>query len=222
VRNRDGRDDTVGSVTRQFSIALVGIDGAGKSTQAALLAAWLTSVGVPARHVKNPGGRLRLDRIARALGRPDAISLLGSGLFLVTEVLVRWALLIRSVLWSRLTRQVIVMDRYTYCQYATMRARGNRGERLVRLLYRIFPRPNLVCFLTVTPPRALERIERRGKDLESQDYLAALDAGYRSLPEIAAFTIVDANLPTMPVHTALREVVAPQLSPPTVRHSPVP
>jgi dTMP kinase len=198
-------------VTRPLTIALVGIDGAGKSTQAGLLAEWLTSVGVPARHVKNPGGRLRLDRIARALGRPDAISLLGRGGFLVVEVLVRWVLLIRSVLWSRLTRRVTVMDRYTYCQYAAMRARGNRGERLVRLLYWVFPRPGLVCFLTVAPTRARERIERRGKDREGLDYLVALDAGYRSLPETAGFTVVDANLPTVPVHAALREVVERQL-----------
>lgn len=194
-------------MTRPFSIALVGIDGAGKSTQAALLAAWLTSVGVPARHVKNPGGRLRLDRIARRLGRPDAISLLGRGGFLVIEVLVRWVLLARSVLWSHLSRRVTVMDRYTFCQYAVMRARHNRGERLVRLLYRVFPRPDLVCLLTVTPTRALERIERRGTDREGLDYLVALDAAYRSLPETASFTIVDANLTTLPVQSALRDIV---------------
>lgn len=194
-------------MTRPFTIALVGIDGAGKSTQAALLAAWLTSVGIPARHVKHPGGRLRLDRIARRLGRPDAISLLGRGGFLVTEVLVRWVLLARSVLWSRLSRRVIVMDRYTFCQYAVMRARRNPGERLVRLLYRVFPRPDLVCLLTVAPTRALERIERRGTDREGLDYLVALDAAYRSLPETAGFTVVDANLTTMPVQSTLRDAV---------------
>jgi dTMP kinase len=154
-----------------------------------------------------------LDRIAQALGRPDAMSLLGRGVFLVIEVLVRGALLTRSMLWSRLTRRVTVMDRYTYCQYAMMRARGNRGERLVRLLYRLFPHPDLVCFLTVAPVRALERIERRGKDREGLDYLTALDAAYRSLPETAGFTVVDANLPTMPVHAALREAVESQFSP---------
>jgi len=194
-------------VTRPFTIALVGIDGAGKSTQAALLAAWLTSVGIPTRHVKHPGGRLRLDRIARRLGQPDAITLLGRGGFLVIEVLVRWVLLARSVLWSRLSRRVTVMDRYTFCQYAVMRARHNRGERLVRLLYRVFPRPDLVCLLTVTPTRALERIERRGTDREGLDYLVALDAAYRSLPETAGFTVVDANLTTVPVQSTLRDIV---------------
>ena len=33
------------------------------------------------------------------------------------------------------------------------------------------------------------------------------DAAYRSLPETAGFTVVDANLSTMPVQGALRDIV---------------
>ena len=58
-------------------VALVGIDGSGKTTQAMRLAAALCAAGVPARYGRNAGGRRFLGRVARKLGRDDAVSLLG-------------------------------------------------------------------------------------------------------------------------------------------------
>jgi dTMP kinase len=51
------------------SIALVGVDGSGKSTQARALARRLTAAGVPARYFENAGGRPLWNRLARAVGR---------------------------------------------------------------------------------------------------------------------------------------------------------
>ncbi|MGH3657131.1 MAG: dTMP kinase [Micromonosporaceae bacterium] len=198
---------------RPLIIALVGIDGAGKSTQARQLAEWLDNTGVRSHFAKNPGGRLRLDRIARGLGRPDAISLLGRYGFLTVEVLVRWLMIARSLAHSQLTRRVAVMDRYTLCEYAVIRAREDRGERVARTLNAVFPTPDMVCFLAVEPPRAKARIEKRGTDSETLGYLTALDASYRSLPEAEQFTVVDANGDVATVQAALRTAVTGHLSP---------
>ena len=188
-------------------IALIGIDGAGKSTQARLLAEWLTSQGVRAQFVKNPGGRLRMDKIARRLGRPNAISLLGRRTFLVIEVVVRWLMIARALLWSRLTGRLAVMDRYTPCQYAVIRTRRDPGEQVARALYALFPRPELTVLLVAAPAEAQRRIDRRGTDTESLAYLTAMDAAYRSLPEAAEFHMVDANGAPEAVQAALRDAV---------------
>jgi dTMP kinase len=193
-------------------VALIGIDGAGKSTQAKMLAEWLTTCGIAAVSFKNPGGRLFLSRLAQRLGRTDAVGLLGRRGFLAVETLVRWLNIARAVLWSRLSRRAAVMDRYSYCQYAMIRARADRGERLARLLYAVFPRPDLVCFLAVTPTEAHRRIELRGKDSEPLSYLTALDSAYRSLPEFDSFTVIDADRPPEKMQAALHDVVGARLS----------
>ena len=58
-------------------IALVGVDGSGKSTQARALARRLTAAGVPASYFENAGGRPLWNRLARAVGRRDGPALFG-------------------------------------------------------------------------------------------------------------------------------------------------
>ncbi|MGL5858825.1 MAG: dTMP kinase [Angustibacter sp.] len=193
-------------------VAVLGVDGSGKTTQAQLLAAWLQDQGVPARAFKNPGGRLRLDRLAHRLGRGDARQLLSSRGFLVVEALVRGLAISRALLLAWLTGQVAVMDRYTSCQYAVLRARSDPGERAVRVAYRLFPTPDVTCFLAVPPAVAQQRVAARGRDVEDIAHLAALDAGYRSLPEFGTFAVVAARGQVSDVQQALRGVVAPALT----------
>jgi dTMP kinase len=177
-------------------IALVGIDGAGKTTQARRLAARLTASGCPADYHRNAGGRQALGRIARRLGRRDAAGLLGPDVLLVVEAVLRWLAIARALVLSKLRGRIAVMDRYAVCQYASVRARtgqGSRNERLARVLYSLFPQPDVTYFLTVTPEIAQQRIAARGTDFEDLAFLGAADAAYRGLPEFDAFTVVDAS-----------------------------
>lgn len=194
-------------MARPKIIALVGIDGVGKTTLAKDLARWLAARSVPAKYSENPGGRVAIDRIARRLGRANGIALLGRRGFLAVEVSVRWLAIARALLVSRLTRRIAVMDRYSVCQYVVMRARGDGGEWLVRALYAVFPEPDLVCFITVPPEVAKARIEARGYDSEELSYLYSLDSAYRTLPEFKKFEIVDADAPPEVVAARLRETV---------------
>lgn len=201
-------------------VALIGIDGSGKTTQAHRLADALTAAGVPATYWQNAGGRRWFGRLARKLGRRDAQRLLGRDGMLFAESALRWLAIARALLRSRLRSRVAVMDRYAVCQYASIRAHGGgrRWEGLARLLYRVFPKPDVTFLLAVEPGEAYQRIEVRGTDHESIDYLAAGAAAYRSLPESPGFLVIDANRGpdevTRAIWAALRERLPAGVVPP--------
>lgn len=209
----DRHGGRVGRV-RLRAVALVGIDGSGKTTQAHRLADALTAAGHPASYWQNAGGRRWFGRLARRLGRDDAQRLLGRDLLLLAESVLRWCAIARALVRSALTRRIAVMDRYAVCQYASIRAHSRfRWEPLVRLLYRIFPAPELTILLAVDPAEAYRRIELRATDHESPEYLAAADAAYRSLPEFPTFVVVDANRPPDEVSRAIERLLHGWLRP---------
>lgn len=176
-------------------IALIGIDGSGKTTQARRLAGWLTSRGVPAAYWQNAGGRRWLDRLARRLGRPDARTMLGVTAVLTVESVLRWLAIARALVRSRLAGRVAVMDRYAVCQYASFRGHGRRPGRLVRWAYRLFPEPDLRFLLVVPAAAASRRIEARADDHEQLSFLGAAAAAYEELPDDARLVRVDGDAP---------------------------
>jgi len=178
------------------TIALVGIDGSGKTTQAHRLAEALAAEGLSAAYRRNAGGRRWFGRLAAKLGRgDDAEDLLGRRAMLVVESLLRWLAILRTLLRRALTGEITVMDRYAVCQYASLRARAAHpaAERRARRAYRLFPRPDVTFLLAVDPLVAHDRIEARGYDHETTEYLSAAAAAYRSLPEYRDFVVIDAN-----------------------------
>ncbi|MDI5940466.1 MULTISPECIES: thymidylate kinase [unclassified Micromonospora] len=194
---------------RPVLIALVGVDGSGKTTQARALARRLTARGVPATYFENAGGRPLWNRLARSVGRPDGVALFGRTLYPVVEATVRAAAMGRALLWSWATGRTAVLDRWTYCQYVIMRARGDRGGRAVRAAYRMFPAPTVVCFLAVAPEVAQRRVLARGIDTEELPHLRALYAAYRALPEFGGFVVLPGDGDPGEVAAALDGVVAP-------------
>lgn len=215
---------TNGSPVRLHAVvAIVGVDGAGKTTQAHLLAAWLVAAGYAADYWQNAGGRRWFGRLARFFGRPDAQALLGVGGMLFVESVLRWLAIARALVRSRFRRHIAVMDRYSWCQYASIRAHASmaatvpssgspsRQERRARRLYGLFREPDLTVFLAATPIRAWTRVEERGTDHEDLGYLAASDAAYRSLPEAQRFVVIDADRDLAAVQHDLRLAVAARL-----------
>jgi dTMP kinase len=177
------------------TVALIGIDGSGKTTQAHRLADDLAAAGWHASYRRNAGGRHWFGRLAPVFGKRDGEDLLGRRGMLVAESVLRWFALVRTLLRRWVTGETAVMDRYAYCQYASLRARAahRSAERRARLAYRLFPPPDVTFLLAVDPAEAFARIEARGTDHEEMDYLRAADAAYRSLPEFPSFVVIDAN-----------------------------
>jgi dTMP kinase len=176
-------------------VALIGIDGSGKTTQAHRLADDLAAEGWRASYRRNAGGRHFVGRIAKSLGREDAEALVGRRAMLVIESVLRWLALVRTLLHRAISRETVVMDRYAFCQFASLRAHQAKpaAERRARLAYHLFPRPDVTFLLAVDPAVAQQRIEARGYDREEMDYLRRADAAYRSLPEFPSFVVIDAN-----------------------------
>ncbi|MET0414899.1 MAG: dTMP kinase [Actinoplanes sp.] len=204
---------------RPRTIALVGIDGSGKTTQAHLLAEELAATGLKAAYRRNAGGRHWFGRLATRLGRADGEDLLGRRLMLVVESALRWLAILRSLLRRRITGEIAVMDRYAVCQYASLRAHGAApaAERRARLVYRLFPKPDVTVLLAVDPQVAHDRIEARGYDHETLEYLSGAQAAYRSLPEHADMIEVNANGTPAEVASAILTAVGMP-----VRHPPRP
>lgn len=193
-------------------IAVIGVDGAGKSTQAKLLAAQLRSSGRRARYFENPGGRPFVNTLAQRLGRADGRALLGPDLVVVIETTIRCVAIARALLWAWLTGGIPVMDRYSYCQYAMIRARGDRGERFARIVLGWCPPPDLTCVLMLPAATAQVRVEQRGKDHEELAHLIRFAEAYRSLPEWPAFHVVDASGTIDDVQRSLIAAVASPLA----------
>jgi dTMP kinase len=210
------------------TVALVGIDGSGKTTQAHRLAVALAARGLPATYRRNAGGRRWFGRLATRLGRRDGEHLLGRKAMLLIESVLRWLAILRTLLRRTVTGEVAVMDRYAVCQYASIRAhaktprphRLNRAERRARLAYRVFPPPDVTFLLAVDPAVAYDRIERRGYDHEEMAYLRAATAAYQALPEYGSFLVVDANRDPEQVQRALLEHLSAWLPAPTVVPAP--
>jgi len=177
------------------TIALVGMDGSGKTTQAHRLAEELSASGLRASYRRNAGGRHWFGRLATRVGKRDGDDLLGRRGMLFVESVLRWLAILRTLLRRSITGGTVVMDRYAFCQYASLRARdaAPAAERRARLAYHFFPQPDVTFLLDVTPEVAHERIEARGYDSETMEYLTAARAAYHSLPEFADFVVIDAD-----------------------------
>lgn len=194
-------------MSRPLTFALLGVDGSGKTTQARLLVDWLRSRDLPAQYYENPGGRPVTDALARAFHRGDTAGLLGARGRVVAETAIRMTALLRASVLARLTSQVAVLDRCAYCQYALIRARGDRGDRLCRVVLGRFRAPDLTLLLHLTPEVAETRVRLRGRDREEQSHLAAFQDSYERLPEAASFHRIDAVGTAEQVHRRVQAAV---------------
>ncbi len=140
-------------------VAFEGIDGAGKSTQLARLAATLREAGHAVVETRDPtdgphGRRIRAE--ARAGRRAPAAEEL------------RWFLadrrehVDRVIVPALAAGRVVLTDRYTLSTVAYQGARGLDPTRLLREAERAFPLPDLALLFQLDPLAGLERVAARG------------------------------------------------------------
>jgi len=195
-------------------IALEGVEGAGKSTQAALLSQWMDAAGIPHTLAREPGGTpvgeairgIVLDR--GALTMPPETEL-----FLI---LAARAAFVRSVVRPALDRgEVVVADRF---DFSTLAYQGfGRGLDLVEVrransLATGGLKPDLVLVLDLPVATGLarkgggaqgDRIEREG-----EPFLGRVREGYLALArDEAGARLLDASGPPEKLRTEIRRVL---------------
>jgi len=98
------------SSERGIFIVLEGIEGSGKSTQAALLGTWLDNLGIPHVVTREPGGTPLGEEIRRLLLHGGAMPAVAE---LMLMLAARAALLAQEVRPALAAGQVVVADRYS-------------------------------------------------------------------------------------------------------------
>lgn len=205
-------------------ISLEGIDGSGKSTQAARLVEWLRAQGRDPVLTREPGGSPGAEEIRRILveGEPDRWSA-------ETEILLFTAArrdhLERTIRPALTAGRDVVTDRFADSTRVYQGATRGELRGLVDRIHTaaIGVEPTLTLILDMDPEIALARGLARGSGEDRFEdfglpFQKKLRAGFRDLamqdptrcilidantdPDTIALAIIDAVLPHLPTNTA--------------------
>jgi dTMP kinase len=195
-------------------LALEGIDGSGKTTQAELLAAALQRRGFKVMLTREPTSGPAGQRLRRYLSGPTRhLSPAEELALFVSDRREHVARVIRPALAAG---QVVITDRYYYSSVAYQGALGLDPARILAENEAFAPRPHLVFVLTLPPALAVARLSgsphRRRQVSEGQDYLEQVATIYASLtgPQIHR---VDAAASPEAIHAELLKITLQVLEP---------
>ncbi len=187
-------------------IALEGIDGAGKGTQARLLVEWLRGRGYRVHLTGEPTS----GEIGRLLRR----MLVSGELLSRTEALLFAADRsehLREIEGRLAAGEVVVTDRYVYSSLAYQSASGLELE-WVRQINSFAPEAELVLYLDLPPQVALERLGDRRRDrYERVEFLERVRRAYLELAKGENFELIDASRGVEEVHAEVVRVVSRRL-----------
>ncbi len=160
-------------------VAIEGIDGAGKTTQAALLAQYFGENGILCAFSKEPTSR-RYGRELRESARAGRLTIERE---LELFILDRKDHIEASIRPTLLDGGAVVLDRYFY---STMAYQGSRGCDIeeIRRAHDFAPIPDAVVILDVEPRVGIARIENRGDTPNEFENPEALKEARRIFNEI--------------------------------------
>jgi dTMP kinase len=171
------------ALARGVLVALEGIDGTGKSTQAKRLTGIFREQGYAVAPLHEPtvspwGWRLRK---AMTVGRRVLAPSQELDLFLQDR---RYDVAVH-ILPALASHKLVLMDRYYFSTIAYQGALGIDPQMIRRVNEAFAPVPDLVCIFLIRPREALERIRQargRADDVfEQEDYLTRVDEVFRTL-----------------------------------------
>ena len=187
-------------------IVIEGLDGAGLSTQSALLAAYLRTTGNDVLLTKEPTGAPIGKLIKAALNRNPELSLFTLQLLFAAD---RAEHLKREIEPALEAHKVVISDRYILSSLA-FGSVDNDLEFLLAINAR-FRRPDLTVIIDTPPRVCLERIERNRENIElfeEAERLEQVRARYLELKNYFEHTvIVKGDRPKDEVAKAIQTVV---------------
>ena len=202
-------------------ITLEGGEGAGKSTQAALLANWLRGLGISVVLTREPGGSPRAEVLRELLlgGRIAPFGADAEALFFAAARADHVAETIRPALAAA---KWVISDRFMDSTRAYQGSAGVSEETLARLeeIAVGADRPDLTLILDLPPEGGVARIQARGGDLDrfEADAMAEHAARRRAFLDIARreperCVVVDAGAAEAEIAAAIRAAVVERLDP---------
>jgi dTMP kinase len=189
-------------------IAFEGIDGAGKTTQAKLLADALTRAGEKVVSSKEPTDG-HWGRKIRESAENGRMSLLEELQAFIEDRKEHVANLIQPALDRG---EIVILDRYFYSTIAYQGSRGKGVEAIEGDMRSMFPVPDIVFALDVAPEIGLERIsDSRGETpnkFERKNGLKRIRQVFQTLAERSAeITVIDGTPPVEFVFNAVGHVL---------------
>jgi dTMP kinase len=174
-------------------IAFEGIDGAGKTTQAALLSSLLTAAGEPHISSKEPtngswGRRIRESAQTGRLGAQEELK------FLIRDRQEHIEKVVQPALDDG---KIVILDRYYYSTIAYQGARGYPIDGLQGMMEVRFLLPDAVFLLDVDPQISLPRVKSRGdvpNEFERLDALVKARSLFSQIRD-ASIVKIDGSLP---------------------------
>lgn len=165
---------------RGVLVALEGIDGAGKTTQAERLATQLRQEGLEVVRTKEPtegpwGRKLRESAQSGRLSPQEELECFLRDRREHVETLIAPALA---------AGKVVLVDRYYFSTVAYQGSRGLDPAELLRRNEEFAPRPDLLVLIEIPLELSLRRIRRRSGEenlFEREDSLRAVDAIFRRM-----------------------------------------
>lgn len=155
-------------------VSLEGIDGSGKSTQAALLARLMEGVGLEVVSLREPGGTQVSEKVRSILLDPANDMMADECELLLYEA--SRAQLVRQVIVPALARGAVVLcDRYYDSTYAYQHGGRGLDESLVRRCNELGScglSPDLTLLLDIDPALGFERATRGDVDRMEEAGLA--------------------------------------------------
>lgn len=193
-------------MARGFLVAFEGIDGSGKSTQAALLAASLEKNGHQVVLTREPTNGPAGQKLQSYLLGPSRHLTPEEELELFTADRREH---VAQIIKPSLERgKIVITDRYYYSSVAYQGALGLNPDDILAANESFAPRPDLVFILVLPVSQALARLAQKGKEArqvsESFHYLRQVEAIYAGLKG-PRFRRADASRPPMEVHSLILE-----------------
>ena len=196
-------------------VVLEGGEGAGKSTQAALLSAWMRELGIRHRVAREPGGTAVGEAIRSVvLGRTDLVMPPETELFLI---LAARAAFVRDVVRPALEAgEVVLADRFALSTLAYQGFGRGLDLREVRRAVALATgglEPDLYVVLDLSPAEGAARQRHGGKrpdriEGEGESFLGRVRDGYLALAEEEAHVrVVSGDGSPEEVHGRIRRLL---------------
>jgi len=184
-------------------IALEGIDGAGKTTQARLLVRWLRRAGLRAAYTYEPTRR-GAGRIVRQRLRRDKGDVYIDALLFAADRLSHYLEVIHPLNEKGF---IIISDRFIHSSIAYQGAETGDIE-WIRSINKHVPPPDLAIYIDVPVEVGLRRLRhKRARFEKRRDLLQRVRELYLSLCEANELVMIDGRGGIDDTQAALREIV---------------